>query len=58
MDQSNDHAMQRVNTRPRSPQAKIWQALAIDATGGDGSSAQREAVALGWRSETDLKSLR
>ena len=58
MDQSNDHAMQRVNARPRSPQAKIWQALAIDATGGDGSSAQREAVALGWRSETDLKSLR
>jgi len=57
MNQSNDHATLRVSARPRSPQARIWQAFAIEATGGNGSSAQREALALGWRSETGLKSL-
>jgi len=56
MGQSNDYARERVNARPQSPQARIWQAFAVEATGGDGSSAHREAVALGWESDLDLKS--
>jgi hypothetical protein len=56
MGQSNDHARERVNARPQSPQARIWQAFAVEAIGGDGSSAHREAVALGWESDLDLKS--
>jgi hypothetical protein len=56
MDQSNDSARERVIARPQSPQARIWQAFAIEATGGNGSSAQSEAVALGWESDSEPKS--
>ena len=55
-DESNDLAAARVKARPKSPQAKIWEAFAVEATGGDGSSAKAEAIALGWEPDSDLKS--
>ena len=55
-EESNDLAAARVKARPKSPQAKIWEAFAVEATGGDGSSAKAEAIALGWEPDSDLKS--